>query len=125
MKGRAETLAGVNMAALREARDAAAARGDNDFATDLHHAIAIRSRSQTPELEHCGQLFEHVEPPSRENGGRFITKYTGDISTWLGNFQQPGARCKLNKRPGVIARQTVDLYPGERVVVLQPGQRVV
>lgn len=117
-KERAELFAGISLDRLRQARNDAAASGDLKFADDCMRAIDIRSKMQTPELEVCGELFAHVEPPSPQNGGRFITRFTGDPAACWGPFMQPGARGRFDRDVGVVEKQTVKLRAGERVQIV-------
>jgi hypothetical protein len=102
MNDRVETLARINMASLSATRNAAAMSGNLSLADDCHAAMQRRSVMQTPEIENSGQLFEHVEQPSPANGGRFITRYTGDIMSWMQHSMSDGTVAKLDR--GMINR---------------------
>ena len=115
---RAAIFAKLPLEDLRRARNEAASAGRLDMANEILRAMNLRVQSQHEEIEHCGQLFEHVEQPSPQNGGRFITTYTGDPSAWMNAFTGGAQVCKLNRDPGVVSRQTVDLKAGERIQVL-------
>lgn len=115
---RAELLGRLDHRALEQGRRDAAARGDLDMAQACHDAMTVRARSQTPELEHCGRLFEHIEAPSRANGNRYLTRYTGDPAAWMSAYTSPGASGKIDRDAGVIAKQTVKLRQGERIQIV-------
>ena len=115
---RAELFARLPLATLRKARDDAASRGDLRMADEALAAINLRARSQHEEIADGGQLFEHIEQPSPQNGGRFVTTYTGDPLAWMSAFMAPGAIGTINRSPGVVARVSVDLRAGERVQII-------
>jgi hypothetical protein len=123
-RARAEMFASLPMETLRKVRSDAAARGDGAMADDVHRAMQLRSTMQTPELENCGQLFEHVEPPCRENGYRHIIRQTGDFMAAYGSFMTGGQVAKINRDPKVVARQTVDLRAGESIQIVQQNGKV-
>lgn len=114
---RAEILAQAPLASLRRTRQDAADRGDTQLATDAHHALQIRTRSQTPEIENSGELFAHHHPPAPHNGWRGSTTYTGDPMAWMQHFMTGGQVARLNKKPDVVRRETVELRAGERIVI--------
>ncbi len=67
-----------------------------------------------------GQLFEYRE---RDDGGRMITKFEGDIDSWMRNFKAPVATVRIDKFPG---RKTklVSYDPGEEIQVVGRAETV-
>lgn len=119
-KERTEILARLPLEALRRARNSACERGDLRMADEALAAMNLRVKSQHDEIADCGQLFEHIEPPSPQNGGRFVTSYTGDPIAWMAPYMSAGVVGKINRNPDVVAREVVDLRAGERVQVVRP-----
>ncbi|MGH7012556.1 MAG: hypothetical protein ACREEL_00100 [Stellaceae bacterium] len=116
---RAELFAKLPTDALRKARNEAASRGDLDLANDALAALNLRAVSQTPEIEHAGELYEHVHEPSRANGWRGSVTYTGDNIAWMAPMMTGGQVGRINRDAAVVARQTVDLKAGERVQIVK------
>jgi len=115
---RAELFARLPLEALRRARNEAAARGDLRMADEAVRALSLRGQLQTPELQDCGQLFEHIEEPSRANGWRGSVRYTGDPMAWMAQFCAGGQFGSINRTPAVVARKTLDLRSGDRVQII-------
>jgi hypothetical protein len=61
----------------------------------------------------CGRLFESS---IRDDGGRKITSYEGDINAFLKPFKAPGMVCTINKNAGTH-EETVRVRDGQRVTV--------
>ncbi|MEI1392204.1 NUDIX hydrolase, partial [Klebsiella pneumoniae] len=53
--------------------------------------VAARNPASAP----AGRLIPIV---SRDEAGRQITRFTGDIASWMQHFTAPGVVCKLNRQ---------------------------
>lgn len=77
--------------------------------------VEARALSEARSASHnSGSLFRTTY---RDDGGRKITEFEGDIAAAFGPFMLPGVKVKLNKEPGV-SEQMVKLKPGQRVEIV-------
>ncbi|WP_257835245.1 DUF2213 domain-containing protein [Burkholderia glumae] len=54
-----------------------------------------QSAALNPAAAPAGRLIPIV---SRDEAGRQITRFTGDIDAWMGHFKAPGVVCKVNRQ---------------------------
>ncbi|WP_253185357.1 DUF2213 domain-containing protein [Burkholderia plantarii] len=54
-----------------------------------------QSAALNPAAAPAGRLIPLV---SRDEAGRQITRFTGDIDAWMGHFKAPGVVCKVNRQ---------------------------
>jgi hypothetical protein len=122
-QARAELFVCLPIETLTQERAAALARRDTAAAQEFQAAIHQRSQSQTPDIANSGRLFEHVEQPSPTNGGRFITRFTGDILATFGPFMQDGRGCRLNHNIGRGDDSPIARYQAAQVAAVLDAAR--
>ncbi len=117
------------MDALQRTRSAAAMRGDAALADAAHHAMQRRAVSQTPELQDCGQLFEHIEKIGRAPSQLTVARYTGDMAAWMAPYMGTGQVGRLNRQLVENAASgkpvTVRLHAGQSAQVVDANGNVV
>jgi hypothetical protein len=69
-----------------------AAQG-SQFRRLVNEAIEIKDGRRRVD---SGQLIAIEEPPSRENGGRYITRFEGDIMSWMRPMMTQGSVCRID-----------------------------
>jgi hypothetical protein len=90
---------------LRAEKDKAEQSGNKTFASQLGAALEAKGITEGTPVPGMPGLREIVEPPSRENGGRFVTRFEGDMMAWLAPLMTDGTRCKINKGMALEARR--------------------
>lgn len=82
---------------------------------EVFKQIEAQALSEARAASHnSGSLFKTTY---RDDGGRKITEFEGDIAAAFGPFMAPGYTAKLNKEPDVHL-ETVKLRPGQRVQIV-------
>ncbi len=71
-------------------------------------------------LRHSGKLIGYSH---RDDTGRKITKFEGDIEGFLGPFKSPPVRIRFNPDAGTH-EETLKVPDGRRAVVIGPGERI-
>jgi hypothetical protein len=90
---------------LRAEKDKAEQSGNKEFAAQLAAALTAKGITEGTPVPGMPGLREIIEPPSRENGNRYITRFEGEMLSWLQPLMTDGARCKIDKAMVMAARR--------------------